>query len=110
MCCTHGVTGNTAGMGRERILAGGMHYPEKPLGSLGADCSDRQVVSGIAFRVACGRYVGAQVLQPDLGACVARSTPVAARRERAAGADLRPVRHRRALELAGGEEASEEQL
>src|SRR5581483_8171385 len=56
------------------------------------------------------RHVGAQLLQPGGGRRVAGRAPVAAGRERAAGADFRAVGDRRALELADREEAIEEHL
>jgi len=56
------------------------------------------------------RHILPQFLQPDFGLGIARSPPVAARRERAAGADLRAVGNCRALELADLKEAIEEHL
>src|SRR4051794_28210509 len=65
---------------------------------------------GVLRSVSLRRHVLAQLGQPHGGAGVARRAPVAARRERAAGADLRGVRDRRALELADVEEALDEHL
>src|SRR3954471_8712099 len=56
------------------------------------------------------RDVRPELVEPDLGRGVAGRAPVAARRERAAGADLRRVRDRGALELGEAEEAVEEDL
>src|ERR1035438_7655936 len=55
-------------------------------------------------------HVLAQLLQPHLGLGIAGSAPIAAGRERAAGADLRAVRDGRALELADLKEAIHEHL
>src|SRR4051794_33578266 len=51
-----------------------------------------------------------ELLEPGHGVAVGWRAPVAAGGQRAAGAHLRPVRHRRALELAEAEEALEEDL
>src|SRR5690606_34927829 len=51
---------------------------------------------------------GVEVGEPGGGLAVARRPPVAARRERAAGADFRRVRQRAALVLRGLEETREE--
>ena len=55
-----------------------------------------------------GTRVAQPLGEPGGSARVARRAPVAARRQRPAGPDLRRVRHRRALELARAEEALEE--
>src|SRR5207244_7402946 len=54
------------------------------------------------------RDVSFQLLEPGIRAGIARSPPVAARRQRAARAHLGSVGHRGPLELAGAEEAVEE--
>src|SRR3954469_9483850 len=56
------------------------------------------------------RHVAVEILQPRRGVAIRRRAPVAARRQRAAGHHLWPVRHRRALELAKGKEALQEHL
>src|SRR2546430_199897 len=56
------------------------------------------------IRLLLVRHLG-EVAQPYVGIAVRRRAPVAARRERAARADLGRVRHRAALELAGLEKA-----
>ena len=56
------------------------------------------------------RHIALQLGQPGVGVAVRRRAPVAARRQRAAGAHLRSVRHGRALELAEREEAAQEHL
>src|SRR5579871_511324 len=54
------------------------------------------------------RHVALEFVEPDAGVAVGRRTPVAARRQGAAGRHLGAVRHRRALELAEAEEALQE--
>src|SRR3954467_9770415 len=56
------------------------------------------------------RDVRPELVEPDLGRGVTRRAPVAARRERAAGADLRRVGDRGALGLGEAEEAVQEDL
>src|SRR5262245_42937071 len=53
------------------------------------------------------RRVAPQLVQPDDVLGIARRAPIAARRQRASGADLRPVGEARALELARFEETVE---
>ncbi len=79
---------------------------------------DREVQEDRAARAfRAGARIGSAVrdlvpelLQPHRRGAVARRAPVAARRQRAARSDLGRVRDRRALELAGAEEAVEEDL
>src|SRR4051794_25614810 len=60
--------------------------------------------------IAAGVFIGnaLQVCKPHHGFRVARGAPVASRGERASRADLGPVRHAGALELAGLEEPIQE--
>src|ERR1700733_11877699 len=46
------------------------------------------------------RHMALEIGKPDVGIAVRGRTPVAARRQGAAGEDLRPVRHGGAFELA----------
>src|SRR5918912_107334 len=54
--------------------------------------------------------VAPQFVQPGRGLGITGGTPIPTRRERPAGADLRPVRQGRAFELAQLEEAQQEDL
>jgi len=56
------------------------------------------------------RHLPPELFEPDLGLGIARGAPIAARRQRAAGADLGAVGHAATLELAGLEEAPQEDL
>src|SRR5215211_6148739 len=54
------------------------------------------------------RHVRVELCQPHVGVAVGWRAPIAARRKAAARRNLRPIRQRRALELALGEEAAQE--
>ena len=84
----------------------GIEGAQPPRGFRAGAAADRVGQGGLTARLVGD--VALQVVEPRPGIAVRWCTPIPARRERSARHNLRRIRQRRALELAGLEEAREE--